>query len=375
MAVQDILAMMFGGGMPQQPWDEVPRDEQGRPLLDQFGMPKSPASPAPPMPGQLPRQQGGWKAGLGNVIRGAIDAGATPNIAGGGATDVFRAMQAAGDRRQERSLLDYNMGRQQEQDELRRRQVDAQAEADRARAEYWKEAREPKPVKPPPIPTTPIALKVQQINAILSNPNSTPEEIAAAQAELDKLAQPKPPAVKEVPMVEISPELGKARGLMPNAEGKYFVPANSAAARETLRQVPPARDTVLSPGSALARDGKIIVTNPRVPASRGGGSGGEEKKTAPQSTFSAIERDFQQRIADANRLHATGQIDNAQRQRLIDTAEAGYHRAVIAAGGSTDYFDKKGAASPQQKTYQKTATDAQGNKVGWDGTKWVPIPR
>ncbi len=29
--------------------------------------------------------------------------------------------------------------------------------------------------------------------------------------------------------------------------------------------------------------------------------------------------------------------------------------------------------SPITPTYQKTATDAKGNKVGWDGAKWVPI--
>ncbi len=51
-----------------------------------------------------------------NMVRGGIVAGATPNIAGGGATDVLRAMQASGDDATQRDMLAYNMKRQRAMD-------------------------------------------------------------------------------------------------------------------------------------------------------------------------------------------------------------------------------------------------------------------
>jgi hypothetical protein len=82
-----------------------------------------------------PRQGGGGfkqrlMQALPGMIRGGIAAGATPNIAGGGGTDILRALQAANDANMQADLLSYNMGRQRRDDAMRQDQLRRQFERD-----------------------------------------------------------------------------------------------------------------------------------------------------------------------------------------------------------------------------------------------------
>lgn len=84
---------------------------------------------------KMPSRFGKFAAALPSLISSGIDAAATPNIAGGGATDFFRAAQQAQAGNQERSLLGYNMQRQRSQDARQQRgdQLDE--------FEYWRKVR------------------------------------------------------------------------------------------------------------------------------------------------------------------------------------------------------------------------------------------
>ena len=334
-----LLNILFGQSMPKRPWDEVPRDQFGNPI-PLPGMPRNPGMPGPQAPAQpaAPPQAGGWRNKIGNIIQSSLEGAATPNIAGGGGADVIRSLAAGGRAAQERSLLDYNMGRQREQDDLNRRKAEAQIGADEAHAEYWKDQGAAARMRQEPKERD----LAEEAKALMEQfPELTYMEALqfVTRQTLPRAPVPKP----EVPMVEISPELGKSRGLMPNAEGKYLVPANSAAAREALRQVPPQRPVILNPNqTVLDKDNKAVYTAPpappKGPPARGGGSA---TKQAPRSVFAGIGNRYRQRQADANRLAETGQITWEAAERLKKQAEEDYHSSILDAGGSTDYFDKK----------------------------------
>lgn len=79
---------------------------------------------------------------LQSIIGGAIDAGATPNVAYGGPTDVFRAMQAAQQGGMERDAIQAARVRQAMIDADMRTARDAAAAENMAQADYWQKKAE-----------------------------------------------------------------------------------------------------------------------------------------------------------------------------------------------------------------------------------------
>lgn len=84
------------------------------------------------------------KGTLPNMISGAINAAATPNIAGGGPTDIFRAMQASQGAQTQKDLLAYNQRRQQTADDLAAKKEADQAESANIRAKAYSAAQDSK---------------------------------------------------------------------------------------------------------------------------------------------------------------------------------------------------------------------------------------
>lgn len=120
------LQRIIGGMIPQANTSPIIYDDWGNPIpadpaVNDTDIP--PVSTAPP-PVRPKRNVGGI---IGGMLNGAIDAGATQNVALGGPTDMFRAMQAAQeggmareDRQFNRGIQQYNVGRQRQNDQYLR---------------------------------------------------------------------------------------------------------------------------------------------------------------------------------------------------------------------------------------------------------------
>lgn len=130
----------------------IGRRGEWTPLGTPAGMPNrqnaSPSGPPPGPPQLQPQQkQTGWKGMLAGAIRGGIAGGATPNIAGGGGTDIFRAAQSGmGAVEQNRITNDqqqFRNRRQQIEDEIAQstiRQNEAQTRMYDAHAKQYESA-------------------------------------------------------------------------------------------------------------------------------------------------------------------------------------------------------------------------------------------
>jgi len=59
--------------------------------------------------------------------------------------------------------------------------------------------------------------------------------------------------------------------------------------------------------------------------------------------------------------------------QMIMTQIGQYQQAVKETYGGKSPMPMQGQPQQQQQPYQYTATNAQGQKIGWDGQKWVPI--
>lgn len=84
-----------------------------------------------------PTALGKLVGGLPGMIQGGIAGAATPNIAYGGPTDIFRAMQSGGQDSQQRDLLAYNRKRQQAVDQSSMADQASQAKLRSAQADYY----------------------------------------------------------------------------------------------------------------------------------------------------------------------------------------------------------------------------------------------
>lgn len=148
------LRRMVGiaGGYPPvigDPYEEYPEDGYGDyPEMDsdpgfaqpgnigpdptmQPGMPPQQSAPQQKKPGFMRRLM----PAIGDMVRGGIDAMATPNVALGGPVDMARTMQAAQQGKVQRDMQAYQMAYQQQQAAEMADYRRAQAEAARARAE------------------------------------------------------------------------------------------------------------------------------------------------------------------------------------------------------------------------------------------------
>ncbi len=119
------------GEIPQLPEPAYPMPQEeieaGRRELAPRHFPKEPS--------RLGKGLRAVAGGLLSALPGAIEAAATPNIAGGGGTDVMRALQAAGRYQSGRDMLTHEMARKEREQRRLEMSAAAQAESDRARAE------------------------------------------------------------------------------------------------------------------------------------------------------------------------------------------------------------------------------------------------
>lgn len=107
-------------------WQMAPPEGEGQPMPS-GDIQIDAMMPSPPRQGNSgPKSGRNWRTGIGDMIDGVIASVATPNIAGGGATDIARGMMSArGAMRQNEGLRQQQIDRQIEQ---RRRQELADAE-------------------------------------------------------------------------------------------------------------------------------------------------------------------------------------------------------------------------------------------------------
>lgn len=115
--------------MDADPYQQIPAGDPAPDFTMQPAMPPQQAS-ASKKPVPLRRMM----PVIGNMAMGFADGAATPNIAGGGGTDVMRAMQAGMRGKVQRDMQAYQMAAQQQQMEEMADYRRAQAEAARARA-------------------------------------------------------------------------------------------------------------------------------------------------------------------------------------------------------------------------------------------------
>ncbi len=120
---------------------------------------------------------------------------------------------------------------------------------------------------------------------------------ALAEARTAELEKPKPGPQ----MIEIAPEMGKRLNVMPDADGKYRIPANQASVlRPTAERQPPnptraSLAAAAAAGDASARKALSIMDAGRAPR---GGSGEKEAKI-PAATAAAIEGEKMAAMIDA----------------------------------------------------------------------------
>jgi hypothetical protein len=244
------LAALYGGvpmasfppDVYQQVPDEAPGPPPGSPLEVQPGVPPPPQTPpfAPP-----PQQSFGQrlKGAIPRMFNGAIDAMATPNVAGGGAVDMARALQAAQGGAQQRDILSYNMARQRERDDLDRQQRQAQAELYRKHGEYYDRMGQAK-----------VAAPKTDIEADLYRDWQAETDPAVKQQKWDRFQQFKhgvaSPA-KPPERYEVSKEAADKIGLMADQEGKFWVPASWFPAQVRAENPKPEQPETKTVGNQL----------------------------------------------------------------------------------------------------------------------------
>lgn len=386
MGILDFLQMpgvldSFGAGSDSRPWDEVPRDSMGRPIrlpgMGAPGMPSISNQPNAQTGAMPPRGGGGWGSKIADLVSGAVAGGATPNVAGGGATDVLRAMQAAGDDSRQRSLLNYNMGRQTSQDDLHRRQVESQIKENEAQAEYRKQLgeRERNRFKILPNGTVmdtytgtvtqeakPLAVKIQEY----TEAGFTPEQ-ARELAATGKVS----PAAKPTP--EPRPVLVPPGATAVDASGKVLFTAPPAQQRPLI---------IPRGGKAVGPDGTEIGSNPFVSTPKSGGGVPAGRKAASSATFSKIEADKQARmrrnkdIADKAVVGKTPQEIQqirADEQAANVQAQSEYDARIAAANGSGAAPTPTGVPAARKATQPKPLDRAKAmeylNRAGGDKAK------
>lgn len=190
----------FQAALENPDYFQVPNEGPG-PALDDPNNVTGQSAATLLQPSRKPSFAERLKAALPQMVSGAIDAVATPNIAGGGPVDIARALQSARDRQIERDVLAHNMARQQAMDERLR----AQAERDLAYAD-WLERRETE--------------KQPGAQAVGS--------FGWYDREGKWHDAPQKPVERR--LVQVTPEVGKALGIVPDAEGKYMAPESAISA-------------------------------------------------------------------------------------------------------------------------------------------------
>jgi len=95
--------------------------------------------PEPPPETRGPSKKDNILAALGQAMRGAVYAGSTPNIAGGGGTDMFRAAGSAMGGLQDEQARQQEMAWKQQQMEQQRQQAEAQMQAQQALEQHRRE--------------------------------------------------------------------------------------------------------------------------------------------------------------------------------------------------------------------------------------------
>jgi hypothetical protein len=222
------LASLYGGvpmasfppDVYRQVPDEAPGPPPGSPLEVQPGVPMASAPPFAPPPQQSFGQR--LKGAIPRMFNGAIDAMATPNVAGGGAVDMARALQASQGGAQQRDILSYNMARQRERDDMDRQQRQAQAELYRKHGEYYDRMGQAK-----------VAAPKTDIEADLYRDWQAETDPAVKQQKWDRFQQYKHGGSQAKPpdQYEVDEEYAKTLHLRPNKDGKYVVPATALPAQ------------------------------------------------------------------------------------------------------------------------------------------------
>ena len=184
--------------MPYDPGflDRMAAFEQAGPQATQQSVPAEIPAPAPP---RGPGFGATLKGSIPRILEAGIAGAATPNIASGGPTDIFRAMQAGGQAVEARDLATYNMQRQREQDRIAASRAVAEEQNQRAQALWHLQQAGAGP--------TPPNTEEGMLVRTLSDPNATPEAKAQAQQRLNEIhaksvRPPGPPRTEEAMLVD-----------------------------------------------------------------------------------------------------------------------------------------------------------------------------
>lgn len=181
---------------------------------------------------------------------GAIAGGATQNIAGGGAADVFRAMQGGSEALQNRDLMSYRLRQQATQEEMARQKQAIDAMTARAHARYYDALSQAAASK--------NSGMVEVTPARGAELGLQPDTEGHYWAPLHAVGVPHQAA--ETRFVEVDEATGKRMGLKPNAQGQYMAPVTAIApvARESaMVEVDPEIGKRI--GVKPAEDGRYLV--------------------------------------------------------------------------------------------------------------------
>lgn len=170
-------------------------------------------------------------------IEAGVAAGATPNIAGGGPTDIFRAAQAGMqgyEAAPAREIGRRKAAQELEYGEARRQREIAEAEEARARAALERAQVQGKPA---------LAKNEEEYwTHVLQDPNATPEERDAARGRLREInakATPTPASTEEAMLVRILSDPGAS------AEAKARAQARLNAIKAPRPVAPPATEEAM----------------------------------------------------------------------------------------------------------------------------------
>jgi hypothetical protein len=304
---------------------------------------------------QVMRQQDGGpqKKGIGrqllegipSMLTAGIAAAATPNIAGGGPTDVFRAMQAGNEAVTQRDMAAWHMQQQRQNAEDNRRYRQSQIDYNRARMEAAQRG------KPQP------ASFGEKYEALMKIPGMTPDRamvIASGGVLQDKSTAKTTPQQRPTIVPPGSTVLG------PDGKPTYTAPGKPAAAAKppAYRYFEAADGSITAVG--VGPDGKPF--SQAVPGARGMGrkpdkEGGSDKpRMGTPSQFAMVEHrkvtGFQ-KAKDKLEKAMKGSADNwgkpgqpvglseadkAEARRVYDeemrAIQDGYEQEIIALGGS-----------------------------------------
>lgn len=216
----EIIAMLRAGMDPNDPYFQVPEGQYPAEESASPGIYTGP--PPPPISGGGAVPAGPQKPSFGqrlqtaipSMISGALDAATTPNIAGGGAVDILRAMQGVRQGAQNRDLMQYNQERQQRLDQQNADLHGAQMEQYRANAAHNR-ALAAAPAKQPLTQER----MAQSLYAEWEKLPPGPEKDAMEQ-RIRGIVHSNVPTAQSV---EIPPEFGEGV-VVPDAQGKTRIP-------------------------------------------------------------------------------------------------------------------------------------------------------